>query len=256
MFAPAYDRLLLLDINQPREDSLRSFTVEKPQSGDGKLQNFNFMSKSYKARTGDCIGSIAFDHGFFPATIWDHPENASLRRERGEGSVLKEGDIVFIPDLERKQVGKPTEAEHVFRRRGIPEILQLRFLDEEENPRCGIEYVFEIDGALRKGKTNGEGFVKEFIPPNSVRARLTLLDAGGEEKYTFNLGALQPISENLGVRQRLSNLGYRYADESGEPNSELSLAGAVGDFQKDYNLTVTGELDEATRRKIQEAYGA
>lgn len=215
------------------------------------------MSKQHFVREGDCISSIAFNYGFHPETLWNHPQNAELRTVRKEGTVLKKGDVVFVPDRTIKRLTKATEAKHVFRRKAVPEMLQIRFLDEEDQPRSGCSYTLNIDGDLRDGKTDREGFLKVSIPPNAVRAHLILYTNyknGEKEEYDFKLGALQPITELIGIQSRLSHLGYSCENESGTVG-ELTFA-AIRSFQIDHRLPATGEIDEQTRNKIQEVYGA
>lgn len=211
------------------------------------------MPKQYIVREGDSISSIAFENGFYPNTIWEHPENARLRQERTVGTCLKEGDVVFIPDLQRKTVSKSTEAEHVFRVKGTPEKMKIRFLDEKSEPRSGRRYVISIDGSLREGKTDGDGFVSEYIPPASVNVKLTIFEDGFEDEYNLKVGYLAPITEISGVLTRLSHLGYPVA---GEEESEGQMQNSLVEFQKDYGLDPSGKLDLPTRNKIKEVYGA
>lgn len=40
------------------------------------------MPFQHQVGPGDCIVSIAYDNGFHPDTLWDHPENAELKALR------------------------------------------------------------------------------------------------------------------------------------------------------------------------------
>lgn len=211
------------------------------------------MSREHTIRAGESIPSLAFENGFFPATLWNHPNNAALRQKREVGTVLKEGDAVFIPDLTVKEVNKPTDAEHVFRRKGFPEKLRIRFLDDKNNPRGGRRYVLTIDGSIREGKTDGEGFLTEPIFPNAVRAKLVLYEQESEENYELQLAQLQPVTELAGVQARLSHLGYFCHGE--EVLGELTRACLLA-FQNDHKLEPTGEADEKTRELLKRIYGA
>jgi N-acetylmuramoyl-L-alanine amidase len=38
--------------------------------------------RKYKVKPGDCVSSIAHRNGLFWETVWNHPENQSLKSER------------------------------------------------------------------------------------------------------------------------------------------------------------------------------
>lgn len=211
------------------------------------------MSKKHIVAAGESVQSIAFENGFFPDTVWNYPENAELKKKRTVGTVLNIGDEVFIPDKTRKIVDKPTEAEHVFRRKGVPEKLRIRFLTEKNAPRAGLRYLIVIDGKSSEGKTDADGYVIKFIPPNAERAKLTLFDRENEEHYDLKLGHLQPVTELSGIQSRLSSLGYQCLGE--KTFGELTRRALIA-FQIDFNLESTGEISDETRNKLREIYGA
>jgi hypothetical protein len=97
------------------------------------------MAASYIIGDGDCMASIAFEHGFFWATLWEMPANAALRVERKSPFLFVADDRVEIPD-KRERV--ETGAARRFRRKGVPEYVRLRFLDRrgEPFPVTGEEY--------------------------------------------------------------------------------------------------------------------
>ena len=55
----------------------------------------------YPVKQGDSLASIAFDHGLFWQSVWNHPNNARLKQQRGSPNILKPGDVVFVPDENR-----------------------------------------------------------------------------------------------------------------------------------------------------------
>ena len=59
--------------------------------------------------SGDCFNSISYDRGFFWETLWNHGKNAGLKSKRKDPNILKEGDIVHIPDLTVKEEQGATE---------------------------------------------------------------------------------------------------------------------------------------------------
>jgi hypothetical protein len=64
---------------------------------------------SHVVAPGECLASIAEHYGFAdPAVIYNHPENAALRRERPDPNVLLAGDVVAIPDRKLRELRAAT----------------------------------------------------------------------------------------------------------------------------------------------------
>lgn len=206
------------------------------------------MPIRHKIQEGDCISSIAYEHGFFPDTIWNHADNADLRQLRKDPNVLAVDDVVVIPDLRKKQVEVPVEKRHRFRRKGVPERFKLCLMWFGQ-PRNGLDYTLDIDGVVIKGTTDDKGWLDQPIPPNAKKGRLII---SSNEEYEFDLGTLYPIEEEDGAVNRLTNLGY-YDPQDKDAEA---LQEAIEEFQLLNKLDVTGELDQATRDKLLELHGS
>jgi N-acetylmuramoyl-L-alanine amidase len=205
----------------------------------------------YRVKQGECISSIAQRHGFFWETIWNHPNNAELKQRRGDPNVLYPGDVLFIPEKEEKQESGATEQRHRFRLKGVPAMLRIRLMDNDE-PRGDESYTLEIDGELLSGTTDDDGNIEQPIPPDASRGRLLVGEA--QDEYLLDLGRIDPIGEISGVQARLNNLGF----DCGEVDGVLGprTKAALREFQANYGLTDSGTADQATRDKLLEVHGS
>ncbi len=202
------------------------------------------MSKVYLVEQGDCMASIAAQHGFFTRTIWDDPANAELKRKRQDWDALLPGDRVIIPDLREKVVQKASNQRHRFRRKGVPQLFRLRLLDGAQEPRASLDYLLDIEGQRFSGKTDGEGVIEHWIPPKARKGTLKITE---EESYQLSLGHIDPLDEKSGASDRLFNLGYLQTDE---PDDE-KLEDALRHFQRDLKLEESGLLDDDTQKALE-----
>ena len=209
--------------------------------------------EGYVVRADDCLASIAEKFGFFWETLWDHPRNAELKRVRRDPNILLRGDRVFVPDLQPKKEDAAVDRVHRYKRRGVPEILRLQFLDEQDAPRAGVSYRFEIDGEVRTGTLDGEGYLQQWVPPRARDARLELepedeATSRGPEVYELDIGRLQPAETPGGAAARMQSLGFYSPGQS--------FHHALEAFQIFHELDATARLDDDTVDLLRELYGS
>ena len=193
-------------------------------------------------KQGECLNSIADQYGFFWNTLWNHERNAELKERRQNPNVLMAGDRVFIPEKRQKEETGETTKVHTFRLKGIPVKLNVQLLDIGGSVRTNIRYTLTVDGKRTTGVAGDDGMVSEVIPPRARRAQLSL-ETG--EEYELDLGYMNPVEYTSGVQARLKNLGYYKGEISGTLDDETRKA--IHKFQRDKQLTDTGEPDQATR---------
>lgn len=198
-----------------------------------------------KVVRGDCISSLAVDHGLMWQTIWEHPENADLRALRKEPNILIEGDEVFIPEREDGEQSGATEKKHRFRLKNSPAMLRLR-VQRAGKAVADTKYTLVIDGEMRTGTTSDQGDIEEPIVPNAAFATLRL--EGMLDVFDLPLGALAPVKELVGVQQRLRNLGFNPGPADGAMGDRTRRA--LKDFQASVGLEPTGDADDATQVKL------
>mgnify|MGYP003109465531 CR=1 FL=1 len=207
------------------------------------------MPKTVKVRQGDCIASIAFAHGFFPDTVWDHAENRELKELRKNPNVLAPGDKVHIPDLTEKHLDVATEKRHRFRRKGVPDMLRVQFLIEGE-PRADQPCTVQLGPKTHDITTDGEGWIEIPIPPDAKEAVITF-ESGGE--YKLDLGGMDPVTTLAGVQKRLENLEMYHGPIDGKTSRELT--NAITLFQRVHEIEPTGKMDADTEAKLEEEAG-
>jgi len=216
---------------------------------------------NYRAKKHDCISSLAESFGLLRESIWLHPKNAELRRLRKNMNVLKEGDVVFIPELRKHQEAVPAEARHRFKRVGVPEKLHLVILDEFGQPRPNVGYRISVDSEERTGSTDEAGELVEPIPSGVVQVTLSIEETVSNDdeallcpavEYEVLVGALDPLDFDDALLARLRNLGYSVGDLW--PVEDEFAVGELVRFQIDNELEPTGTLDDPTRAALADVY--
>ena len=195
---------------------------------------------------GDSIPSLAHDNGHFWETLWNHGGNAELKALRKNPNILAPEDEVEIPELRLKDHSGGTDQRHKFVRKGVPAKLKMQLFLLGE-PRANEPYTLVLDGKIITGTTDGDGNIEQVIPPNSKGGVLKL--NGGKEAYPVRVGHLNPTDSISGIKQRLNNLGYYCGNEDDTEDDQFGEA--LTQFQGDHKLKQTGELDDATRSKIE-----
>lgn len=207
--------------------------------------------ENHQVEQGECLSSIADRYGFFWQTLWNHPQNAELKKKRTDPNILLPGDVVHIPDKRLREEAVATGQVHRFRMKNIPAKLSLRLLYESE-PRRDEAYTLDVDGQIMTGKTNADGQVRVSILPSAKNGILTVGEGARRTIYRLQLGQLDPVSEMTGVQARLRNLGFYRGEIDGEWNEETRQAWAA--FQASVGLSVTDHPDAATQQKLQQTH--
>jgi hypothetical protein len=222
------------------------------------------MAEDYIVRGGDSMMSIAFDHGVFYETLWNHSANAALKQKRKNPNVLMPGDVVHVPDKVIKEVSAAQKKRHKFKLKGVPAKLNLRILEEsepnasggsqEDMPRKNVPFNLYVDEVLlTEGNTDADGWVKCAVAPNARTGRLVLEPGTDKEtSLVLSFGHLNPIEEVSGVQGRLRNLGFDCGEEEGDLGPQTEAA--IQAFQAKNGLQASGELDSATRDKLRQLH--
>ena len=197
-------------------------------------------------KQGDCIASIAHRFGFAKDSIWLASENRELRSTRHE-YILNPGDTVFVPEKKVSSVGASTGERHQFRRRSVPETLNIRFLKYDE-PRSNEPYRLKIDGISRSGKLDSDGHLVASISPDVCDVRIEIGDVD-VAVYEFRLGHVDPVNEPTGAQARLYNLGFYDGVIDGDIGPETTAA--IKLFQTRFDLECDGQLSPETLDRLE-----
>jgi N-acetylmuramoyl-L-alanine amidase len=215
------------------------------------------MPDYYTVQQGDHLSKIAKDNGFTDYTvIWDHPENADLKKQRQNPNVLLPGDQIFVPGMEEKQESGATDKRHTFT--VDKKILKLRLVLEDiyEKPIAGAQCALLVGDQTFQVTTDGQGKLEQEIPLDSTEAFLAIRGDQtpfANEVIAIKIGHLDPIDELSGQIARLNNLGYFPGNLDGSDAD--AFQSAVEEFQCDHGLKVDGDCGPKTQAKLKEVHG-
>jgi hypothetical protein len=211
------------------------------------------MGTAYTVQDGDTLVTIAHAHGFRDwAPIWNHADNATLRAERRNPMVLAPGDTVMIPDKQTLSATCETNKKHRFVVKALTAHFKFNVRDSEGQPVAAAPYTLVVGEKTFEGSTGDGGVIEHEVPHDARTARLTVEIDGAEVAWTLDVGGLQPIGTVDGVKARLNNLGYAVGAIDDQLDDKAQAA--IKHFQLDHGLPTTGDLDDATRKAIDQAY--
>ena len=204
---------------------------------------------TYQVNPGDHISGIAQSFGFDDYNdVWTHPDNADLAAQRTDPHVLQPGDTLAIPEVKAAPAAnKPTSAKHPFQIKQSPLKLRLTLLDLNAKAIPSAQ----VTVAGTSLTTDGNGLVEATVDKSAKDATL---DSSGAE-VALTPGGLNPSDDptDAGYKARLYNLGFLWDDTVYDADDERVIA--LQDFQAQYSLQVSGQLDDATKAQLLEVYG-
>ncbi|MHA6194288.1 peptidoglycan-binding domain-containing protein [Pseudomonas wadenswilerensis] len=202
---------------------------------------------------GDSAESLAFAHGHFLDTVWQHANNTALRELRKNPHILFPGDRLFIPAIEPRQETASTDRRHRFKRRGVPSSISFQLRDGYGAIIADVAYRLELGGEVLTGRSAADGTVTTPLMPDVATGKLSFEWRGEPWEIQLGLRTLDPIDRLEGVQKRLQNLGFY----SGEINGLFDQATlhAVQRFQLSAGIATSGSIDDATKGKLLEVHG-
>lgn len=222
------------------------------------------MAEMHTVEQGEYLASIAKDYGFSDwHTIYDHPENAELKKNRPNPNILFPGDEIFIPDKQPKQESCPTEKKSRFQVKVPKAWLKIVLKDSEGKALANQPYTLTVAWLKFTGTTDGVGSVKQKIPIGIDTAELSLDKLG--LTWPLKIGHLDPIfggdGNDLivsGVQARLNNLGYDCGDIDGifGPKTREALQAFQMKELGRSETQATGEADKQTLDALEARYGS
>lgn len=203
--------------------------------------------RPYIVRQGDYLTEIASVVGGNEADIWEATQNQSLRDAGRTRSLLAPGDVLYVPDEPRAAIplvqGGDNRLTGVVPRTTV----ELRF-EDADGPCAG--WACRIEGPFGEPRevATGPGGELSVEVSVTVRAFDVVIDRVGA-RVRVQVGALDPVEESSGVRDRLANLGLCAA------RGDLSGDGVLGGLGFRLSEDDAGAALEEGWKRFRERYG-
>lgn len=147
--------------------------------------------------------------------------------------------------------------------------LRIRLINDLGQPIKMSKYRLEVDKQMFEGITNNEGILQHDIPLGAKTGKLILYkklfyisekntDEIKVENWSIDLqivDSMAPGDQIAGAQARLNNLGFFASKEIHEQYNEQTKR-AIQRFQAAHPpLKVTGNIDQETKKRLEEVYG-
>lgn len=136
--------------------------------------------------------------------------------------------------------------------------LQLKILDPGRAPLKHRNYRIRVAGEQVKGESGENGEITVDVPATALSGEL-FVDAGSLEhplelRWSLMLGPMPPLSIDAGAQGRMGHLGVPAGSpREGSTQPDPAVVSAYQRTRRD--LSDSGELDDDTRRVLDEEYG-
>jgi hypothetical protein len=231
------------------------------------------VARTHVVQARECMARIAYKFGFRSgATLWTHPCNEPIRAQKREPNLLWPGDRIHILERDRRVEEAATGKRHEYMVKKQTRWLRLVLHDIFRDPLASTLYELRIPGMLVITRTtNGSGLLEEPIPPWATEAEIIC----GDYRWSIVIADVLPVRHapdegKEGALRRLRNLGCPAdrpdRDQIEARRHELASSGDTDVIDPAFDADVwmhqlrvgwpdSGELDEATERKIVKEYG-
>ena len=212
---------------------------------------------------GEHLSGIARQYGFWSGKlIWDHPQNAELKKLRQNPNVIFPGDSVFIPEKRPRTEIRSAGKAYRFELKTETILLRLVLEDLFEKPIANATCELRVEDDVFPLTTDGTGRIEQEIEWDARTALLTIKDPStpiNEILIPIRIGELDPVNEESGQRARLNNLGY-FAGPLDEKtpatrDDAARFLSAVEEFQCDHGLVVDGKCGPTTQARLRQLHG-
>jgi hypothetical protein len=212
---------------------------------------------THEIKQGECISTLAYIYGFADwKAIWDHADNAELKKKRKNPNILLPGDKVAIPERKIKKFDCQAGKVHKFKIKSAITKLRLALKDDEGRNLARKKTRLKAGGIEIEGYTSPEGVLEMNVPADIYEATLSAWleedDESPDFEWLLALGHLDPLPEISGIQARLNNLGYDSGAVTGEMND--ATRAALKAFQLANEKEPTGEADSDTLKVLEKAH--
>ncbi|MEM7155247.1 MAG: peptidoglycan-binding domain-containing protein [Myxococcota bacterium] len=223
------------------------------------------MGASHQVREGETLQSVALAHGRADwRAVREESGNAQLKEDRPNPLVLNPDDQVELAETSdgvvrhRGQEHRcATGKVHHFVLGTPATMLRLKLRDDGPISIEGKRYRLRVDPAEYEGTIPEGGMLEHWVPAGVDAGELTLWlrgdPQGDGQTMRLRIGHLDPATKPKGAMSRLRNLGYHLRPYDDMEPEEISAA--LQRFQRDRELSETGELDDETVAELESAHG-
>jgi hypothetical protein len=215
------------------------------------------MPEKLKVQPGEHLTAIAERLGL-PDTqiILSQSANSSFR-DRPHPEMLNPGETLTVPDLQPVKFTLATGKRHKLTIRRPKAKLRVKLVTFQGKATIATEAEVTPDGEPAEKASLDAGKLEAKLPPACPQALVKVKspDEGSPDvHWRLRLGHLVRSESDEGALARLRNLGYyRVVAKDADVRERRA---AIEEFQFDQGLTLSGKLDDDTKKKLEEIHGS